>query len=82
MRDKIQRCRVILCLISGATHTSSWVMWEPETAIGMDKLSIAMAVKGANKVTLPAPIRDKGVPFYAWNPSRLKVYLADAVIVG
>jgi hypothetical protein len=79
--EKIRRCGVILCLISGATHTSSWVKWELETAIKMEKPIVAMAVKGVDKAILPAPICDKGVRFYSWDPSRLRSYLDDAVLV-
>ena len=81
IREKIRRCGVVLCLISGATHTSSWVNWELETAIDMEKPIVAMAVKGVDSATLPAPIRNKGVRFYSWDPSSLKTYLNDAVLV-
>jgi hypothetical protein len=81
IREKIRRCGVILCLISDATHTSSWVNWELETAIKMEKPIVAMAVKGVDRATLPAPIRNKGVSFYPWDPSSLRTYLDNAVLV-
>jgi len=81
IREKIGRCGVIVCLISDATHTSSWVNWELETAIEMEKPIVAMAVKGVDRATLPAPIRNKGVRFYSWHPSGLRTYLDDAVLV-
>jgi hypothetical protein len=46
IREKIRRCGVILCLISNTTYTSSWVNWELQTAIEMEKPIVAMAVKG------------------------------------
>src|SRR5215211_7232547 len=64
-----------------APHTSSWVNWELETAIEMEKPIVAMAVKGVDRATLPAPIRNKGVRFYSWHPSGLRTYLDDAVLV-
>jgi MTH538 TIR-like domain (DUF1863) len=81
IREKIRRCGVILCLISDTTHTSSWVTWELETAIEMEKPIVAMAVKSVDRATLPAPIRNKGVRFYPWDPSGVRAYLDDAVLV-
>ena len=81
IRDKIERCGMVLCLVSSAAHTSSWVTWELETAIDRQKPIVAMAVKGLSSATLPAPIRNKGVPF-SWDPSKLKGCLDDAVVVG
>jgi hypothetical protein len=81
IREKIRRCGVILCLISDVTYTSSWVNWELETAIEMKKPIVAMAVKSIDRATLPAPIRNKGVRFYPWDPSSLRVYLDSAVLV-
>jgi MTH538 TIR-like domain (DUF1863) len=81
IREKIRRCGVILCLTSDATHTSSWVNWELETAIEMEKPIVAMAVKGIDRAPLPVPIRNKGVRFYSWDPSSLRSYLDDAVLV-
>jgi hypothetical protein len=79
IKDKISRCGVVLCVISHETHKSSWVSWELETAIGMGKPIVAMAVKGLTEsVTLPHPIRNAYVPFYVWNPGSLNSYLADA----
>jgi hypothetical protein len=63
------------------THASSWVTWEPETAIEMEQSIIAMTVKGVNTATLPALIRNKGESFYSWYPSKMKTYLAAAVVV-
>lgn len=81
IREKIRRCGVILCLISNATHTSSWVKWELEMAIEMEKPIVAMALKGVDRATLPAPIRNTSVRFYSWDPSSLRAYLDDAVLV-
>jgi hypothetical protein len=81
IREKIRRCGVVLCLVSEPTHTSSWVNWELETAIEMEKPIVAMAVKGVDRATLPAPIRNKGVRFNSWDPSNLRAYLNGAVLV-
>jgi hypothetical protein len=59
-----------------------WVTWELETAIERGKLIVAMAAQGVSRVILPIPIRNKGVPFYSWNPSKLKTYLDHAPVVG
>jgi antiphage defense system Thoeris ThsB-like protein len=67
---------------STITHHSAWVTWELETAIERGKLIVAMAAQGVSRVTLPIPIRNKGVPFYSWNPSKLKTYLDHAPVVG
>jgi hypothetical protein len=80
IRDKIERSGVILCIINVDTYKSSWVDWELETAIKYGKPIVAMAVKDLDRATLPAAIRNK-VPFHAWNPSSLNVYLEEAKIV-
>jgi hypothetical protein len=80
IREKIERSGVVLCLVSPVTHTSNWVSWELETAIALGKPIVAMAIKGLQNATLPAPIRNR-VSFYAWNPGSLGTYLADAKVV-
>jgi hypothetical protein len=63
-----------------STHTSSWITWELETAIEMEKPIIAMAMKEVNSATLPALIRNKGVPFCYWNPFKLETHLGTVVV--
>lgn len=50
-------------------------------AIELEKPIMAMAVKGVSKATLPGPIWDKGVEFYAWNTGSLGSYLNAAKTV-
>ena len=80
IKEKIQRAGVVLCLINSKTYTSSWVSWELETAISLDKPIVAMAVKELNRATLPQPIRNK-VPFVPWSPGSLNNYLLKATKV-
>jgi hypothetical protein len=77
IREKIQRSGVVLCLVSSDTHTSGWVSWELETSIELERPIVAMAVKGLEQATLPAPIRNR-VHFYEWNPASLGTYLENA----
>lgn len=80
IREKIERSGVVLCLVSAETHTSNWVSWELETAIALGKPIVAMAVKGLQQATLPAPIRNR-VSFYSWAPASLNTYLANAKVI-
>ncbi len=81
IREKIERSGVVLCLVNTDMHTSSWVNWELETAIKLDKPIVAMAVKDVQEAILPTPIRGK-VHFYSWNPASLGSYLVNAGIIG
>jgi hypothetical protein len=71
IREKIARSSVTLCLISKETHTSEWVDWELEESIKAGNNIIAMAVKGIDNAILPRLIRQKQLPFHAWNPEQL-----------
>jgi len=81
IREKIERAGVVLCLVNRDTYTSDWVSWELTTAIALKKPILAMAIKGLNEATLPAPIRNR-VDFYTWNPGSLSIYLSNAKVVG
>lgn len=71
IREKISRTSVTVCLISKDTHTSAWVDWELEESDEKENTIIAMALKGIDSAILPKLIREKKLPFNAWDPEQL-----------
>jgi hypothetical protein len=75
--EKITRASVTICLIGKTTYMSKWVDWELEKSVEEGNKIIAMALKGINEAVLPKLIKDKGLPFNAWNPSSLGALVGD-----
>ncbi len=75
--DKITRASVTLCLIGPTTHQSKWVDWELEKSDEENNKIIAMALKGVDRAVLPKLIREKGLPFYPWDPAGLIKLIGD-----
>lgn len=78
IRDKIDRTTVTVCLISEQTYTSRWVDWELEESNQKWNTIIAMALKGVQRAVLPRLIREKGLPFYPWDPAHLAELIRSA----
>jgi hypothetical protein len=78
IRDKIRRCSVTVCLIGKTTHTSRWVEWELETSEKLGKKTIVMALKGIDRATLPAFVKERNLPFHAWDPAHLARLISEA----
>jgi len=70
--EKIARSSVTVCLIGENTYKSKWVCWELSKTDEAGNKIIAMALKGINSVILPKIIKEKKLPFYAWEPEKLK----------
>lgn len=78
IREKINRTSVTVCLIGPDTHTSNWVEWELEESFDKGNTVIAMALKGVDRATLPAPIKTHNLKFHAWDPNHLATLIEDA----
>ncbi|MGH7323705.1 MAG: TIR domain-containing protein [Candidatus Rokuibacteriota bacterium] len=78
IREKIGRTTVTVCLISEGTHESTWVDWELEGSAEKDNTIIAMALKGVERAILPRLIRDKQLPFHAWDPQHLARLITES----
>ncbi len=78
IREKITRTSVTVCLVSESTHTSKWVDWELEESDKKGNAIIAMALKGVERAVLPKLIKEKNLPFRAWDPERLNKLIAEA----
>ena len=76
IRERISRTTVTVCLISEQTYTSGWVDWELDESNEKGNTIIAMALKGIERAILPRLIREKGLPFYSWDPRFLGDLLA------
>jgi len=71
IREKIRRCSVTVCLIGRTTYESEWVEWELETSEEEGNEIIVMALKGIDRAILPKFVRERRLPFLAWDPERL-----------
>ncbi len=71
IREKINRTSVTVCLIGKNTHASEWVAWELDESIKKGNKMTAMALKGIDKATLPAPIKERKLTFHAWDAAAL-----------
>lgn len=78
IREKINRTSVTVCLISENTHTSGWVDWELKESDDKRNTIIAMALKGVDRAVLPKLIKEKDLPFHAWDPEHLNKLIAEA----
>ncbi len=78
IREKINRTSVTVCLISEDTHKSKWVDWELRVSDEKGNKIIAMALKDVNSAVLPKLIKEKNLPFHAWDVNHLARLIADA----
>jgi hypothetical protein len=76
--EQISRASVTVCLISKTTYQSKWVDWELEKSDEEEKTIIAMAIKGVERATLPALIKEKKLTFWTWDPEHLAKLINEA----
>lgn len=79
IREKISRTSVTVCLVSALTHTSEWVQWELEESIVKGNKIICMGLpNGPPSLVLPAPVKQQGLPWYAWDIDALARLIESA----
>ncbi len=71
IRGRIRRCSITVCLISKTTYKSKWVEWELQRSEQECNKIVVMALKGINEATLPQFVKERRIPFHAWDPERL-----------
>lgn len=76
--EQISRASITVCLISETTYKSKWVDWELEKSDEEGKTIIAMAIKGVERATLPALIKEKELTFWTWDPEYLAKLINEA----
>lgn len=70
LREKINRCVVLVCLIGNGTAWREWVDWEVCTAYDLRKGVCGVRLKGSNGRTPPELI-ERGAPVASWNMDQI-----------
>lgn len=66
LRERIQSCEVVVCLIGNGTAWREWVDFELESALDLGKGLCGVRLKGAVG-RAPEILRDEGAPVARWN---------------
>ena len=56
-----------MCLIGCTTHTSSWVKWELETAVGMGKCLIGVRLNRDHQDNVPVTLKTVDAKIVNWR---------------
>jgi hypothetical protein len=70
IREKIERCSVVVCLIGNGTAWRDWVDWELETAIELGKGVCGVRLKGSSG-RAPEILHRIDAPIAQWDQQRI-----------
>ena len=71
LRLRIHWAGTCIVLLSGTTHTRSWVNWEIEAAAKKGKRIIGVHCQGATDCELPEALKQHGSAVVGWNSERI-----------
>jgi MTH538 TIR-like domain (DUF1863) len=70
IREKINKCSVLVCLVGDGTAWRDWVDWELATALRLGKGICGVRLKGSNGKA-PDLLVQIGAPVANWNPEAI-----------